>query len=404
MASVCSQFPLLDYRDPRVGWITTSLLHRDRLPKLEEETWVPQGQTTARKKKRERDWATCSGSSPKPTNQTKHSSSQGGTKGRAQKFAFTRFSNEDWELLLPYVNKQRIISLLTAAFGLGTYSWFNKCNHGTWVTWHVCQASQCCKPNSNRLEQKREIIDVQGLFLLQVKLVSGVCSVSPGLSFLPSVGSASLCILPLFSGQLFPSTGKNGHQQLQACSPPAYKPWWEFLLLNTFSKLHGGVSLVYLGSRAFTLDQSRWRRECRTLIGQTRAMCPPRVLDYTCKENQNTIIRQWREMDARWEKNVTITHNAKQGKLDEKNNLWLVPSKGIGRAGTRSFLETSPVQPSSTHALCRGWTCFLLPFFSCRINYLFYVISKVLLFNSIHVLDLFSVWTCHAVFWRLEIK
>lgn len=37
-ASVCSQFPLLDYRDPHVGWITASLLHRDRLPKLEEET------------------------------------------------------------------------------------------------------------------------------------------------------------------------------------------------------------------------------------------------------------------------------------------------------------------------------------------------------------------------------
>lgn len=61
------------------------------------------------KEKRERDWATCLASSLKPTNQTKQSSSHGGTKGRAHKFAFTSFSNEDWELLLLYVNKLPLV-------------------------------------------------------------------------------------------------------------------------------------------------------------------------------------------------------------------------------------------------------------------------------------------------------
>lgn len=88
-------------------------------------------------------------------------------------------------------------------------------------------------------------------------------------------------------------------------------------------------------------------------------MCPPLVqfhpvylnqgvLDYTSKENQNTIIREWGEwiLDG---KNMTITHEAKQGKFNEKNSLWLILSKGLYRAVTKSFLNASLVQPSSIH-------------------------------------------------------
>lgn len=51
------------------------------------------------------------------------------------------------------------------------------------------------------------------------------------------------------------------------------------------------------------------------------------------------------EMDSRWEK-MTITNNTKQDKLNGKNSLWLVPSKGLFRAGTKSLLDTSPVSPA----------------------------------------------------------
>lgn len=106
--------------------------------------------------------------------------------------------------------------------------------------------------------------------------------------------------------------------------------------------------------------------------------------------NQNTIFREWGEWILGG-RNMTITHNAKKGKFNGENSLWLVPSKGLCRAGTKSLLDTSPVGPAppikflwEEHVICP-------PFLSCKTSCLFYVTSKVLLINNIHFLRIYSV-------------
>lgn len=82
---------------------------------MEEETGVAKGQATARKKEEKGTGQHAQHLFPNPPN---YSSSH----ERGQKFSLSSFSTKEWKFPLFYVNKQKISSLLTAAFGLGSSS------------------------------------------------------------------------------------------------------------------------------------------------------------------------------------------------------------------------------------------------------------------------------------------
>ena len=104
--------------------------------------------------------------------------------------------------------------------------------------------------------------------------------------------------------------------------------------------LHSGP--ITVTKRMQCADWSDLGHVSTSWSSSTQSARTQEVLDFTSKENGNTVIGQW----GQWMvggKSMTITHNAKQGKFNEKNSLW------VCRVGTSRFLETSPVQPSPTH-------------------------------------------------------